>query len=360
MKIFKLCILILIAAVIPLLVFVIAKSYSKIEKEVEAEPKGPMMKWPYHALWIVLGACYGLTMRVAFSNLPQFFGAQVISIAFMLGTPFAIGAIVVYGLRDAKPSILRMIYAPWAAILLALLGSMISLLEGSVCIVLVSPLFFIASSIGGLVMGLTLRWTGRGKTTLNSILALPLILMVFESAVPQQSRLLEDRVSVDVAASPHRIWEEILTARNIRKDEIPANFTHWTGVPRPVEGVNVMTPQGEVRYSKWERGVNFSALVTKRVEDRSITWRYNFTPNSFPPGSLDNHVKVGGKYFDVEDTTFNLTPISDKLTHLEVVSHYRVTTDVNFYGVPVARFIAKDFMSTIVHLYKLRSERSAS
>jgi hypothetical protein len=105
-------------------------------------------------------------------------------------------------------------------------------------------------------------------------------------------------------------------------------------------------------------GVNFSALVTDRIEDRSITWRYRFTPDSFPKGSLDEHVKIGGQYFDLYDTTFNLEAISGNFTELEIISHYRVTTDVNFYGVPVARFIARDFMSAILRLYKLRSERS--
>jgi hypothetical protein len=83
-------------------------------------------------------------------------------------------------------------------------------------------------------------------------------------------------------------------------------------------------------------------------------------PNSFPEGSLDEHVKIGGQYFDLYDTTFNLVPISSDLTRLEIISHYRVTTGVNFYSVPIARFIAHDFMSTILHLYKLRSERSES
>jgi hypothetical protein len=321
--------------------------------------RGSRLKNAYQLLWVVFGAAYGLGMRIFFDHAPHFFGLRVVSIAFMLGTPVAIGAIVIYGLRDTKPSIIKMIFAPWLSILLALIGSAISLLEGSVCIALASPLFFVASSIGGLIMGFVLRWTNKGKITLNSVLVLPIILMFVEPAAPQQAQLLEDRVSVEVAASPHRIWEEILNARNIRKEELPWNFTHWIGVPRPVEGVNVMTPEGEVRYSKWERGVNFSALVTERIEDRSITWRYRFTSNSFPEGSLDEHVKIGGQYFDLRDTTFNLTPISANLTKVEIVSHYRVTTDVNFYGVPIARFIANDFMSTILHLYKFRSEQSA-
>jgi hypothetical protein len=72
---------------------------------------------------------------------------------------------------------------------------------------------------------------------------------------------------------------------------------------------------------------------------------------------MDEHVVVGGKYFDLYDTTFDLIPVSEKLTRIEITSHYRVSTGVNFYGVPVARLIAKDFMMSILQLYKNRSER---
>lgn len=308
-------------------------------------------------LWILFGAAYGLLGRILFGYNSQVFDIKIISISFIVATPFTIGAIVVYGLRNTGPSISQMILAPWLAIALTLAGSAISLLEGTVCIVLASPIFFGASSIGGLIMGLTLRWTKKGTSTLNSFLVLPLALASIEPTTAQQPQILEDRVSIEVDAPPHRIWEEIKNARNIRREELPWNFTHWIGVPRPLEGFNVMSPEGEVRYSKWERGVHFSALVTHQIEDRTITWKYKFGPDSFPKGSLDDHVKIGGQYFNLYDTTFNLEPLSANTTRLEIISHYSVTTNVNFYGVPVARFIANDFMSTIIHLYKYRSEK---
>lgn len=309
-------------------------------------------------LWILLGVGYGLAMRLLFANHILRTNMEVVSFAFMLGTPFVVGAIVVYGQRNSKPSIWKMIYAPWLAILLAMLGSAIALLEGAICIVLALPLFLLLSSIGGLMMGLILRYTDKGPTALNSFLLLPFMLVAFQPVMPERPKLLEERVAIEVAAPPQRIWAEILNARNIQRYELPPNFTHLIGVPRPVEGINISTPKGEIRYSKWDRGVHFSALVTQSVKNRSITWNYHFTSDSFPDGSMDEHVRIGGKYFDLYDTTFNLTPLSSGLTKLEIVSHYRVNTDINFYAVPVAKFIAHDFMSTILQFYKLRSERS--
>lgn len=311
------------------------------------------------ALWLLSGVAYGIATRILFGYAPGFFGAPVVSMSFMFGTPFAVGAMVVYGLRGERPSIARMIVAPWLAILLVMLGLAASLLEGAVCLVLGAPLFLLISSLGGLFIGLVLRFSDKGRATLNSLLVLPVVTMFAEPMLPQHARLLEDRVAVDVAAPPQVIWRQILAARDIRPEELPASFTHRIGVPRPVEGVNVTTPAGEVRYSKWERGVSFSAIVTERSELRSISWRYRFDAASFPEGSLDDHVKIGGRFFDLHDTTFVLTPLSERVTKLEIISHYSVTTNLNIYAVPVARFIANDFMSTILGLYKTRSERAA-
>ena len=131
------------------------------------------------------------------------------------------------------------------------------------------------------------------------------------------------------------------------------------GVPRPVEGVNRVTPEGEIRYSRWERGVRFEAEVSERRLHERIRWHYAFDAHSFPEGSMDEHVEIGGKFFGLEDTTFNLKPLPDGQTELEIIAHYRVTTSINFYAVPVAKVLGRDFVNTILGLYKGRSEAAA-
>ena len=136
-------------------------------------------------------------------------------------------------------------------------------------------------------------------------------------------------------------------------------MTHLIGVPKPLEGINVRIGNEEVRFSRWERGVNFRGFVTARKERESITWRYVFDDRSFPEGSMDEHVAIGGRYFVLRDTTFNLVPISGGKTRLEIVAHYRVSTSINAYAVPVAAFLGRDFLDTILGLYKHRSESVA-
>ncbi|HEY0660485.1 MAG TPA: SRPBCC family protein, partial [Lysobacter sp.] len=129
---------------------------------------------------------------------------------------------------------------------------------------------------------------------------------------------------------------------------------------KPLEGINVRTKDGEVRFSRWERGVNFRGFVTARKENETITWHYVFDDRSFPKGSMDEHVAIGGRYFDLRDTTFRLTPASGGKTRLEIVAHYRVSTSINSYAVPVAAILGRDFLDTILGLYKHRSESAVA
>ena len=73
----------------------------------------------------------------------------------------------------------------------------------------------------------------------------------------------------------------------------------------------------------------------------------------------DDHVAIGGKYFDLHDTEFRLTPITENKTELTIHASYRINSAINFYAVPASRFLGGDFMRTILGLYKHRSEQSS-
>jgi hypothetical protein len=189
---------------------------------------------------------------------------------------------------------------------------------------------------------------------------LPLIMLIGEDHMPLRENIQEVKQTIVVNAAPETIWDEILTAKSIRPEELPFSFAHFISVPKPVEGINLETPKGEVRYSVWEKGVNFRGIVTDRKDYEFISWHYDFDSHSFPEGSMDEHVEIGGRYFNLQDTTFNLQSLPNGKTLLEIVAHYRVTSSVNFYAVPAAKFLGHDFINTILTLYKGRSEIAES
>lgn len=315
----------------------------------------PKLKWP----WFIGGAFYGVFLRYIFDVIPSSVEGPM-SAAFLIGTPFIAGALTIYGHRDRVLKITQMIFLPWVTTLLLLLGTAITFLEGAICIAIMTPLFLFLSSLGGLIMGGCLTIRRRNTKPLLSVAVLPFVILFAEGSMPLTEHQLQLTESVIVEASAERIWNEIVSAKEIKPDELPVSLSHLIGVPKPLEGINRHTDGTEIRYSIWEKGVNFEAVVLERELYQRIKWQYVFNENSFPKGSMDDHVAIGGKYFDLHDTEFRLTPITEDKTELTIYASYRINSAINFYAVPASRFLGADFMRTILGLYKHRSEQSSA
>ena len=127
------------------------------------------------------------------------------------------------------------------------------------------------------------------------------------------------------------------------------------GVPHPIEAVTVDTDNGRVRKLRWEQGVHFDEPILDWNENRYIRWRYVFAPDSIPLGALDEHVTIGGRYFDLIDTSYRLDPEGDG-TRLSIHVSYRVSTGFNWYAARLARLLVDNSAQTILAFYQHRSE----
>lgn len=130
------------------------------------------------------------------------------------------------------------------------------------------------------------------------------------------------------------------------------------GVPYPIEARTIEARVGGKRQLLWQRGVSFEEEITDWQENRHIAWKYLFTPESFPKGSLDDHVVIGGQYFDIEDTSYTLTPERNG-TRLTVQVGTRVSTNFNWYADLCARYLIGDTAETILNFYKQRAQAIA-
>ena len=321
-------------------------------------------------MWIspLIGALYGLLIRISLERLPEWVRslgltaevAGVMSVGFVLVTPVVLGALTIYLQRQAKPRITAAIFAPWMAVGAMMLGATFTFLEGMICVGILSPVFFALSSLGGVLMLGALAIADVRGHHMSAIALTPLLVALVEGPLAQADEWQRIDRGIVIAASPDRVWSEIVAARDIRPEELRPTLAHLIGVPRPVEGINHPTAQGEVRESRWERGVHFRGRVTERVDGRSIAWRYEFSPDSFPPGTMDDHVVLGGRYLQLGETRFVLTPIDAGHTRLDVEAHYRVSSTINVYAVPVADLLGRDFVDMLLALYRSRSEASTS
>ena len=319
-----------------------------------AKPKRPPLPW----LTILLGgAAYGLLMRLLFGFWP--FGAAVpgtgpmlLSFAFLV--PFVIGLWSVSRLPSEQRTVSSAILVPWAPLFLFLAGTAALAIEGSICIALAIPIFMFMASLGGVVALLAMKKKPSTATT-SGILVLPLLLAVAEQGVPVEDVVQRSVESVHIAAPPERIWQLINDATEIQPNEMQSGWAWRIGVPYPVSAITVDEDGGRVRKLVWQKGVHFDEPILDWDENRYIRWRYRFDADSIPDGALDDHVRVGGAYFDLVDTSYRLEPEGDG-TRLTIDVGYRVSTRFNWYSARLGRWLVDDAAKTILEFYRRRTE----
>lgn len=284
---------------------------------------------------------------------------RLVSAEFLLYSPFILGALVAYAQNYRKPAgfpavILSLLIFMMAIILL----SVVVLHEGVICLIMASPIIFGALLSGAGAMHLYCRWLWKPHRSVYSLAVLPLLLIL----IPEQpSNYLGHTQHTQIIEAPASVvWQQINHVTNIRPSEFKPSVVYGIGVPYPLSGVTRNTAEGQIRDSVWQKGVRFEELIQQSVPNQYLRWTYRFKPDSFPKGALDDHVKVGGKYFDVLDTAFTLTPLDAQRTQLTLDVNYRVSTEVNFYAGPLADWMFKDFSEVILDFYKKRSEQAAS
>lgn len=309
------------------------------------------------------GAAYGLAMRLAFGiGLSLFAFASQPSNAsgpmlwsFLVLVPLLIGGLTVYFSGGRERSLVYSLFSPWLPITAFVAGSAILLIEGSICIAMAMPLFLIMATLGGFSMWLVLKVMRPSPTVMHSLLLLPLLAGAWEQNQPLPNDISTSDASIHIAAKPEAIWQLINHATDIQTAEMSEGLAYRIGVPYPQEAITVTTDQGRVRKLRWQKGVHFDEPIDAWEQNRYIRWRYSFLADSIPPGALDEHVVIGGKYFDLVDTSYRLTPEAGG-TRLDIHVTYRVSTNFNWYAEFWGRVLVDDAAKTILAFYKHRAE----
>ncbi len=306
-----------------------------------------------------MGVLIGLAIRLVFSGKPG--GAwSAMSGAFIFIAPMLVGAVTVY-VAETKERRHWLYYfvAPFVANILFILGTLVIMVEGLVCAIVILPMFAFIGAMGGLAMGLVCRITNWPKRAIYSLAALPIILGLTGEYLPAPTTLNSVQRSIVIKALPSSVWNQLNNVTNIRPEEFGATWAARIGVPMPLSGVTELTTTGRVRKSLWNKAVHFDEPITDWQPERYMRWTYRFEATSFPPHALDDHVMIGGHYFDLNDTSFTLTP-TEGGTLLNIKAHYRVSTQFNFYADRVAQLLLGNMFDAGLALYKTRSEAQPS
>lgn len=315
------------------------------------------VRWHRPSRWwpVIAGALVGLVLRLVYSGNSGYpYNAMMSS--FVLLVPVVVGAVTVYVAElTARRSWAYYFGAAAGANALFVMGTLLVLIEGIICAVLAVPLFALLGGIAGLLTGAVCRWTGWPRQAVYSVAALPLLFGAFEQHVPLPNEIQTVERARIVAASREQIWAQLLTAKQIEPDEIGSAWMYRIGVPLPLSAVTEQRNGELVRHITMGKNVHFDQIAVDFQPARRVRWAYRFGPDSFPAGALDDHVRIGGDFFDVIDTEYTLSDIPAG-TQLQVRMRYRVSTHFNWYARPIAEFLVRNFEHTALAFYARRAE----
>lgn len=311
---------------------------------------------PYNGWWPVgAGALAGIVMRLVFWGSPgEAYSAMLGS--FIIGSPFVVGVVTVYLAElEERRSWRYYFVAPLIATTLYVVGTLAILIEGWICAIVIIPLFALVGGLAGLAMGAICRATNWPRRAfVGCVAALPLLGGAVEHRMPLPHRERMQERSLYVAAPPPRVWNELVDTRDIHPEEVDSAWMYRIGVPLPSDGSGEVRDGEHLRHITMGRGVRFDQVASEWRPYERVSWRYRFAADSFPPGALDDHVRIGGEYFDLGETTYELRP-EGAGSRLTVRMRYRVSTSFNWYSGTVADLLVGNFAETILDFYARRA-----
>jgi len=285
------------------------------------------------------------------------------SLGFIFLVPFAVGVLTVhFGESDFLRGWPYRIFMPWVpcGILLVVAGAIGW--EGAICIFMASPIFFVMSSVGGVIAGLLNRGRAKQSSSFQALLifaALPLLSSSIESrfALPASTRTVETTIQIN--ASPLVVWQNIERVRAIQPHENRPSLFHSIGFPRPIEATLSHEGVGGIRHATFEGGVLFVETVTRWEPERELTFNISADTASIPATTLDEHVTVGGPYFDVLQGSYNIEPMNNARVLLHLRSKHRLSTRFNLYAGLWTDLIMRDIQRNILDIIKRRCESAS-
>lgn len=326
---------------------------------LESDPSGKELK---KSSWLIAGAVigflYGFGLRLLSNFHPA--GFEVMTLGFTFFMPFGMGCVSVYfaEIRQAQ-RIRTWIWLPWIPLVAALAATMLMFLEGLICVVMFLPLGMVLATCGGLLGGVAARLIRSQRiknVTMACVMILPLVTAPWEGRVFHALELREVENVVDIQASPEIVWQNIERVRAIRTDELPTSWTRRIGFPDPIEATLSHEGIGGVRNASFAGGLYFIETVDVWEPERRLGFTIAAQTDSIPPTTLDEHVRVGGPYFDVLHGEYRLEALPNGITRLHLSSRHRISTDFNWYAHLWTDAVMSDLQKRILQVVRHRCE----
>ena len=307
---------------------------------------------PATAAAILAGVAYGLISRLAFES-ERLSRLGAMAAAFVVLVPLAVGFLAVS--LSGGGGVRRAVLVPAATTVACLACVLVSGVEGIICVVLIAPLFLLFALAGGL-MADALRRHGRraSPAALAAVLLLPYAAAPLEGRLPLPDARRSVEARVVVRADADAVWRQVVHPAGIRREENHTGLVHRIGFPRPVSATLSRMGVGGSRYAIFERGVMLRETVTEWVPGRRMA--FSVDPASIPARTFDEHVTLGGPFFDVLDGSYEIVPLGPGRVELRLRTAHRVSTHFNPYAGFWTDLLMREIQENLLHVIRTRAE----
>lgn len=300
---------------------------------------------------------YAVVLRLFFGidNWNELF--SVMSVTFLFLLPTIVGALTVYlSSTDKAKSIAYRIFTPWIPVFLFLIITLALAIEGWACWLMILPIFLIAASIGGLLGGYLKLRKRNDQLNISLLVLLPLLIGPIESMIETIPGTYKAYTYIDINAPAEKIWDNVTRVKEIPIDQDKGYLTRLLGFPRPIKAELDFEGVGAYREAVFTNGLVFHETVTEYKDNEKMVFTIKAYPHEIPSTTLDEHVVIGGDYFDVLNGTYELEKLPNGLNRLHLYSHFKMNTTFNFYAGWWGKWIMKDIQNNILQVEKKRSE----
>ncbi len=283
----------------------------------------------------------------------------VVSLSFLLAVPVSCGvlSVAIGRIFGSDNWICQTFYVPGIALGIGTILCVVTRLEAMICVIMALPILIFGVVLGGFVAHLLLpRNRQPPRMYLTIAVFLPFLAAWAEGSFswPVEIKAIENTVVIHAPAE--RIWPEIASVRAIDPARLPESWIYQIGFPRPIAATLDQEGVGGVRTATFERCVSFFETVTAWEKPRRLAFSIHADPDFIPHTAFDQHIIVGGRFYDVLDGEYAIEPLGPDSCRLHLTSHHRLSTRFNAYAAWWSVLIMNEIQGTILSVIRERAE----
>jgi len=194
--------------------------------------------------------------------------------------------------------------------------------EGFICIIMAAPLAIVLAMLGGF-MGWLVAGTERAKSSVTFLLFVGLMPLgsTVERALEPPPSLFQVTTSIDLPASPERVWQTVLE---------PATLAAPT---QPLLRAGVGYPQASHIEGAGASAIRYCDFSTGKLVEPVLIWneprqlRFTVASSPIPMQEWTPYAHLHPPHLDgfliTRQGEFRLTPLANGGTHLEATTWYQ-------------------------------------